>query len=459
MLRTSALWLWLPLGVLLAASCGSEGDGGRPGDQAGAGGEPTGNAGEPGTAASSQGASSSNGGSGAGNAAGDNGGHAGAPLTTAGAPTSGSGGAQGGASPELGGAGGAAGANEAIGGAPPLVAEASCLQHEDCLAVCQANGWPQAHCFGSSERYCSCESSSGGPSCIKGTTEGCPTGTACRGPHQCMPFGEGAHGEPCDNGDECAPGLICVGFGNPLPNGKSTACATMCEPQTAAPGCDCLAGYCWGGLGLYDFSCDFPTGTPCDQSVAGNDTKRGHITGTNEIAPGHVYIVSVESPEDVDLEVCGSKSCQGDNLCVSNGATGSESCIVQATQDSLDVYVVNKAGGSASVAVNVEADVMNEYKLSYTKMSSSLADYRSLRLLVTGLTPGQKYEFNVATANARDINLVVSSDLHGEQELCNEDLVGAAAACELTVTQAAVWVVLTDTSGIGDGFTFKVTAK
>jgi hypothetical protein len=38
-------------------------------------------------------------------------------------------------------------------------------------------------------------------------------------------------------------------------------------------------------------------------------------------------------------------------------------------------------------------------------------------------------------------------------------LVGIAAACELTVTQAAVWAVLTDTSGVGDGFTFKVTAK
>lgn len=273
-----------------------------------------------------------------------------------------------------------------------------------------------------------------------------------------MPFGESAHGDPCANGNECAPGLICVGFGNPLPSGESTACATMCDPQTAAPGCDCLAGYCWGGLGLYDFSCDYPQGTPCNQSVAGSDTKRGQITGAGEITPGYVYVVSVESQQDVDLEVCASKSCEGDHLCVSGGAGGSQSCIVQATKDSLDVYVVNKAGGSASVAVNVEADVMSEYKLSYTQMGSSLGADRSVRLLVTGLTPGQKYDFNVATTNARDINLTVSNDLHGLQVVCDEDLAGAAAACEVTVTQATVWVVLTDTSGIGDGFTFKVTA-
>jgi hypothetical protein len=458
MLRTSPLWLCLPLGLLLAPSCGSDGDSGPPNAEAGNGGERAGSAGEPNAAASGQGAASSNGGSDAGSNAGSDGGHAGAPLTTAGAPTSGSGGAQGGASPELGGAGGAAGASETTGGAPPLVAEASCLQHEDCLQVCQANGWPQAHCFGSSERYCSCESS-GEPSCTKGTTQGCPAGTACRGPHQCMPFRESAHGDPCDNGDECAPGLICVGFGNPLPNGNSTACATMCDAQTAAPGCDCLAGYCWGGLGLYDFTCDYPQGTPCNQSVFANDTKRGQITGTGEITPGYVYVVSLESQANVDLEVCGSKDCHGDHLCVSGGASGGESCIVQATKDSLDVYVVNRAGSSATVAVNVEADLMTEYKLSYTQMGSSLGANRSFRLLVTGLTPGQKYDFNVATANARDINLTVTNDLHGEQGLCDEDLVGAAAACELTVTQAAVWVVLTDTSGIGDGYTFKVTAK
>jgi hypothetical protein len=61
--------------------------------------------------------------------------------------------------------------------------------------------------------------------------------------------------------------------------------------------------------------------------------------------------------------------------------------------------------------------------------------------------------------NARDINLTVSNDLHGQDELCDQDLSGTAAACALTVTQAAVWAVLTDTSGIGDAFTFKVTAK
>ena len=274
-----------------------------------------------------------------------------------------------------------------------------------------------------------------------------------------MPFGTAAHGDPCDNGDECAPGLICVGFGNPLPNGNSTACATMCDAQTAQPGCDCLAGYCWGGLGLYDFTCDYSLGTPCDQSVFANDTKRGQITGPNEIGAGYVYVVSLDSQADVDLEVCASKDCQGDHLCVSGGATGSESCIVQATKDSLDVYVVNRANASAAVKVNVEADYMTEYKLSYTQMGSSLGADRYMRLFVTGLTPGQKYDFNVATANARDINLSVTSDLHGQQGLCDEDLVGTAAACELTVTQASLWVVLTDTSGIGDGFTFKVTAK
>lgn len=390
MLRTSALWLCLPLGLLLASSCSSDGDSEQPNGEAGNGGEHAGSAGEPSAAASSQGASSSNGGSAAGNNAGSDGGHAGAP-TTAGAPASGSGGAQGGASPDLGGAGGVAGASE--GGAPP------------------------------------------------------------------EPFGDATHGEPCPNGDECAKDFICVGFGNPLPNGESTACATKCSAQTAQPGCDCLAGYCWGGLGLYDFTCDYPQGTPCNQSVFANDTKRGQITGTGEITPGYVYVVSLDSQADVDLEVCASKGCQGDHLCVSGGATGSESCIVQATKDSLDVYVVSRADASSTVKVNVEADYMTEYKLSYTQMGSSLGADRYMRLLVTGLTPGQKYDFNLATANARDINLTVSSDLHGEQVLCNEDLVGTAAACELTVTQAAVWAVLTDTSGIGDGFTFKVTAK
>ena len=274
-----------------------------------------------------------------------------------------------------------------------------------------------------------------------------------------MPYGESAHGDPCNNGNECAPGLICVGFGNPLPNGESTACATMCEPQTAAPGCDCLAGYCWGGLGLYDFSCDYPLGTPCNQSVAGHDTKRGHIVSTNEIAPGFVYVVSVDAQQDVDLEVCASKSCDGDNVCVSGGVGGSESCIVQATKDSLDVYVVNRDASSAAVKVNVEADYMTEYKLSYAQMGSSLGADRYMRLLVTGLTPGVAYDFNVATANSRDINLTVSNDLHGEQELCSDDLSGTAANCALTVTRAAVWAVLTDTSSVGDGFTFKVTAK
>lgn len=393
MLRTSTLWLCLPLGLLLAPSCGSDGDSGQPHGEAGNGGEPTGTAGEANAAASGQGAASSNGGAGAGNASGDNGGHAGAATANAGAPASGDGGdgALGGASQEHGGAAGAAGASE--GGAPP------------------------------------------------------------------EPFGDATHGEPCPNGDECAQGFICVGFGNPLPNGESTACATKCTAQTAQPGCDCLAGYCWGGLGLYDFTCDYPNGTPCNQSVFANDTKRGQITGTGEIAPGYVYVVSLDSQADVDLEVCGSKDCQGDHLCVSGGATGSESCIVQASKDSLDVYVVGRADASSTVKVNVEADYMTEYKLSYTQMGSSLGADRYLRLLITGLTPGQRYDFNVATANARDINLTVTSDLHGEQVLCNEDLVGAAAACELTVAQASVWAVLTDTSSIGDGFTFKVTAK
>jgi hypothetical protein len=395
LLRTSALWLCLPLGLLLAPSCGSEGESGQPNAQAGNGGEPTGNAGERNAAASGQGASSSNGGSDAGSNAGSDGGHAGGPTSNAGAPASGSGGAPGGAGGAAGtsdgGAGGAAGASE--GGAPP------------------------------------------------------------------EPFGDATHGEPCPNGDECAQGYICVGFGNPLPNGESTACATKCTAQTAEPGCDCLAGYCWGGLGLYDFTCDYPNGTPCDQSVFANDTKRGQITGTGEITPGHVYVVSLDSQADVDLEVCGSKDCQGDHLCVSGGATGNESCIVQASQDSLDVYVVSRADASSTVKVNVEADYMTEYKLSYTKMSSSLSADRYLRLLVTGLTVGTTYDFNVATANARDINLTVTSDLHGEQVLCDEDLTGAAAACELTVTQGTVWAILTDTSSIGDAFTFKVTAK
>lgn len=355
--------------------------------------------------------------------------------------------------------GGEAG-SESLGGAPPLVAEATCLEHEDCLAVCQANGWPSAHCYGSSVRFCACDSSGDGPTCSKGTTEGCPEGTACRTTHQCLPYGDGAQGDPCNNGDECAPGYICTGFGNPLPNGESTACTQFCDAQDAPPGCDCVGGSCLGRLGLYDFSCDFPNGTPCNQSTFAGTTS-GHIVGPNEIAPGSVYIVTASSldGENIDLEVCADTTCAGDHVCESNGAGGSETCFLQATEEALDVYLVNRSGEAATVKVDVEADAMSEHKLEYVQSFSSLQANRYVRLWVTGLTPAISYELSVTTTNGRDINLTVSNDLHGEDELCSEDALAGAAACTLAVTRASVWVLLSDTSGIGDNYTFKVTAQ
>jgi hypothetical protein len=276
-----------------------------------------------------------------------------------------------------------------------------------------------------------------------------------------LPYGEGTQGDPCDNGDECAPGFICTGFGNPLPNGKSTACTQQCDAQNAPIGCDCVGGSCMGGLGLYDFSCDYPNGTPCNQSVSAGVTRSGHITGPNEIGPGAVYLVTAASlgGQNIDLEVCADTECSGDHVCESHGAGDSESCFLQATRDSLDVYVINRAATTATVKVDVEADPMFEFKLSYTQSQSSLQADRYVRQLITGLTPGTSYEISVTTANGRDINLKVSNDLHGADELCDEDAVSGTAACTLAVQRASVWALLTETSGLGDGYTFKVTAK
>ena len=174
-----------------------------------------------------------------------------------------------------------------------------------------------------------------------------------------------------------------------------------------------------------------------------------------------MYVVTAASlgGENIDLEVCADTSCSGDHVCESAGAGGSESCFLQATQDALDVYVINRAGVAATVKVDVEADAMSEYKLEYVQSISSLQANRHMRLLVTGLTPATSYEFSVTTSNGRDINLTVSNDLHGADELCSEDALAGAAACTLAVSRASVWVLLTDTSGLGDGYTFKVTAE
>jgi hypothetical protein len=234
----------------------------------------------------------------------------------------------------------------------------------------------------------------------------------------------------------------------------------LCDPQSAPPGCDCVGGSCMGGLGLYDFSCDYPNGTPCNQSVFAGTTRSGQITGPGEISPGSVYIVTAASldGENIDLEVCADTACSGDHMCESSSAGDSETCFLQVTQPALDVYVINRAGEAATVSVDVEADVMFEYKLGSQSISSLPADGHA-RLLVTGLTPATSYEFSVATSNGRDINLTVSNDLQGQDELCNEDALGGVAACALAVTRPSVWALLTDTSGIGDGYTFKVTAE
>jgi hypothetical protein len=172
-----------------------------------------------------------------------------------------------------------------------------------------------------------------------------------------MPYGDATQGEPCDNGDECAPGFTCVGFGNPLPGGSSTGCARFCDAQTAPPGCDCVAGYCTGGMGLYDISCAYPDGTPCGRSVAASDTRVARITGPGEIMPGDVYLVSLQASggQNIELEVCGSSSeCQGDHVCEATGA-GSASCLVQAAADELFVYMINRDTSTASMQVDVEA--------------------------------------------------------------------------------------------------------
>lgn len=146
---------------------------------------------------------------------------------------------------------GGAGANAAgaagFAGAPPSVVDVMCVRDSDCLAACNANGWPLANCFGAEKRYCFCKSNSGTPSCVNGTTEGCPAGMQCRGTSGCTPYGTATDGVPCENGDECAVDYTCVRYGNPLPNGESSACRRWCQSgQPLPPDCySCTSGvYC-----------------------------------------------------------------------------------------------------------------------------------------------------------------------------------------------------------------------
>ena len=136
------------------------------------------------------------------------------------------------------GAGGAAGSSEAAGasGAFIGVAETACVQHSDCVPVCQHYGWPSAKCF----TYCYCVAENGSPTCTPGTTEGCPPGTQCRGGSGCLPYGTGTDDDPCPVGDECAVGYECIGYGNPLPNGNRTACRHLCDNQHPLPA-DCYS--------------------------------------------------------------------------------------------------------------------------------------------------------------------------------------------------------------------------
>lgn len=82
-----------------------------------------------------------------------------------------------------------------------------------------------------------------------------------------------ADGEPCPNGDECAEGLICVGYGNPLPNGESTACRRSCTQGAPPPDCTCVGGgFCEesagsGGTGGTGSSGDADGGPACGQII------------------------------------------------------------------------------------------------------------------------------------------------------------------------------------------------
>ena len=149
------------------------------------------------------------------------------------------------------GAGGMSGSSDAAGagGAFIGVAETSCVENADCLPVCEHYGWPKAHCFG----YCYCEAENGMPTCKAGTTEGCPSGTQCRGGSGCRPYGTGTDDVVCALGDECAVGYECIRYGNPLPNGNSSACRHLCSKDQPLPA-DC-------------YSCE--NGDYCDPHPAG----------------------------------------------------------------------------------------------------------------------------------------------------------------------------------------------
>jgi hypothetical protein len=223
--RLAPLVLSLGIIALISSSCSSSDDDSQPAANAGDAGQSgsAGRAGDAGGAGSSGLPQSGAGGGGAipsAGAAGDVGDEA-------------SGGA-GGVARESGGAG--AGASAGAGGAFIGVAETACVEHSDCLPVCQHYGWPSAKCFG----YCYCVAENGSPSCTPGTTEGCPPGTQCRGGSGCRPYGTGVDDDPCPIGNECAVGYECIGYGNPLPNGNSTACRHLCDNQHPLPA-DCYS--------------------------------------------------------------------------------------------------------------------------------------------------------------------------------------------------------------------------
>jgi hypothetical protein len=270
-----------------------------------------------------------------------------------------------------------------------------------------------------------------------------------------------AHSGEAAGGDSSQAGMVSGAAGDPSGLAGDGGASTAGAPGTGGAGTagDTGAGG-EGGIASveYDFSCDFPAGTPCFQDVSAGVTLLGQLMSTADIQPGNVYVVSILAEEDIDLRVCGSAACEGDQSCESSGAGGDESCVLQASQDFLSLYVTNNAGAPANVRVDMDNDAWFEFKLSYVQSSSSLGANMYRRIMVTGLTPQTTYEFRVETTNARPINLLASSDLHAEQVLCDEDLMGTAATCQLTVTASTIWVLLTDTSGIGDGFTFKVTA-
>jgi hypothetical protein len=203
--------------LVLGSSCGSDDEGNA---GAGTGGQ------HPDAAAggSSSGSGGSSGMITSGGAAGAAAGAAGSPVSAAGAA----------------GVAGAAG-----GGAAPFVPDVVCASDDDCTSACSAHGWPQGSCVDEPDGWCICVRDGATPDCIEGTVEGCPPGMHCSGAGHCMPTGDSSDGEPCPQARDCGVGLICVGYGGPLPNGETTACRRICDQAAPPEDCECSgAGYC-----------------------------------------------------------------------------------------------------------------------------------------------------------------------------------------------------------------------